>query len=431
MTRWVGFPSLEGVADAIGESICAPRTNTSTRVGRPASTTNRVGGRTHREKKVMLQARQAAKAALIVVLSLPALAPAAHAQAAPALPIAYDGRNLLREPFATQATFQTVWAERAESRWVEEHNAELTLGRPLSGPRIVYFTTSSASTPQGRDAFVAGLRTRGYNPGQNMAIDWRYTEGRTDVVDAVAAEVIGLRPDLIVTTSTPETLALKKATTSIPIVFTSLGDPIGAGVVPSLEQPGGNLTGMSITPPRIQAQRLALLKEAVPAATRVGVLRNSSNPSSAGMLRELRDAADSMGLQIEVLDVERVPENLAAAFDLAAQTHIDAVIEVVDVQFNVYRSRIVELATQARRPLMVSGRTAVEAGALMSYAPKTDEPSRRAAGYVAKILGGAKPADLPVGVPLDLELVLNQRVAQAIGFTFPAATLARATDVIR
>jgi putative ABC transport system substrate-binding protein len=234
-----------------------------------------------------------------------------------------------------------------------------------------------------------------------------------------------------VTTSTPETLALKKATTSIPIVFTSLGDPVGAGVVPSLERPGGNLTGMSITPPQIQARRLALLKEAVPGATRIGVLRNSSNPSSSGMLQELRDAADGVGVQVQVLDVERVPENLSAAFDLAAQTRVEAIIEVVDAQFVVHRARIVEWATETRLPLMVSGRAAVEAGSLMSYAPKTDETPRRAAGYIAKILGGAKPADLPVGVPQDLELVLNLRVAQAIGHTFPASTIAKATDVIR
>jgi putative ABC transport system substrate-binding protein len=356
---------------------------------------------------------------------------AAHAQGAQGLPIAYDGRNLLRESFATQATFQAVWGEHAQTRWVEEHNAALTQGRPLSGPRIVFFSTGSASNPQIRDAFVAGLREQGEIPGQNIAIEWRYTEGNTAVVDAVATEVIGLRPDLIVTTSTPETLALKKATTSIPIVFTSLGDPVGAGVVPSLERPGGNLTGMSITPPQIQARRLALLKEAVPGATRVGVLRNSSNASSAGMLQELRDGADGVGLQIHVLDVARVPEELSAAFDLAAQARVEAVIEVVDVQFNVYRARIVELATQTRRPLLVSGRVAVEAGALMSYGPSTEETPRRAAGYVAKILGGAKPADLPVGVPQDLEFVLNLRAAQAIGYTFPASTVAKATDVIR
>jgi putative ABC transport system substrate-binding protein len=369
-----------------------------------------------------------------VVLSLVAFAMAgntAHAQAAPATPIAYDGRNLLRESSATQATFQAVWGERAQERWVEEHNAALAQGRPLSGPRIVFFTTGSASNPQIRDALVAGLREQGYIPGQNIAIEWRHTEGRTDVVDVAAAEVIALRPDVIVTTSTPETLALKKATTSIPIVFTSLGDPVGVGAVSSLELPGGNLTGMSITPPQIQARRLALLKEAVPDASRVGVLRNSSNPSSAGMLQELRDAADSVGVQIQVLDVERVPENLSAAFDLAAQTGVEAIIEVVDVQFVVHRARIVEFATQARLPLMVSGRGSVEAGSLMSYAPRTDETPRRAAGYVARILSGAKPADLPVGVPQDLELVLNLRVAQAIGHTFPASMVARATDVIR
>jgi putative ABC transport system substrate-binding protein len=369
---------------------------------------------------------------------------AAHAQGAPVapigtpiVPIAYDGRTLYYETFATQATFKTVWGERAEARWVEEHNAELAQGRPLSGPRIAYLSSNSASGQSGRDALIAGLREQGYIPGQTIAIEWRYTEGQIDanVLDAVAAEIIGLRPDLIISVATPETLALMKATSTIPIVFTSLADPVGAGAVPSLERPGGNLTGLNNTPPQLQAQRLAFLKEAVPGATRIGVLRNTSNPASAGPMQQLRDAADSAGLQIQELAVTQVPEDLAPAFDLATQARVEAVIEISDPQLGVNRERINELATQTRLPVLAANASVVNGqpggGALMAASPEPSETARRAAVCVSKILGGAKPGDLSVGFPQTVDFVINLRAAQAIGFTFAATIVTKATDVVR
>jgi putative ABC transport system substrate-binding protein len=382
----------------------------------------------------------------VVVLSLVAFgspAMAVHAQGAPAapigtptVPIAYDGRTLYYESFATQATFKAVWGDRAEARWVVEHNAELAQGRPLTGPHIVFVSSGSASTTGIRDAVVAGLREQGYIPGQTMAIEYRYAEGNTDVLDAIAAEVIGLRPDLIATSATPETLAFKKATSSIPIVFLGVGDPIGSGAVPSLEHPGGNLTGTSNSPPQLQAQRLALLKEAVPGATRVGVLRNSSNPTSAGVMQQVQSAAASVGVQIEDLPVTRVPGDLAAAFDTATQARVDAVLEISDAQFGIpaNRAQIVELARQTRLPLMGSATGLVNGqlggGSLMASAVNSDELYRLAAGYVAKILRGAKPGDLAVGFPQTVDFVINLPAAQAIGFTFPASILAKATNVI-
>jgi putative ABC transport system substrate-binding protein len=383
----------------------------------------------------------------VVVLSLVAFgspAMAVHAQGAPAtpigtptVPIAYDGRTLYYESFATQATFKTVWGDRAEARWVDEHNAELAQGQPLSGPHIVFVSSGSASTTAIRDAVVVGLREQGYIPGHTIAVQWRYTEGNTNVLDALAAEVIGLRPDLIVTSSTPESVAFKKATSTIPIVFAGLGDPVGAGVVPSLERPGGNVTGMTNSPPQFQARRLTLLKEALPGATHVGVLRNSSNPTSAGVMQQVQSAAASVGVQVEDLPVARVPDDLAAAFDTATQGRVDAVIEISDASFGIpaNRARIVDLATQARLPLMGSTTTLVNGqlggGSLMGSSVNGDELDHMAAAYVAKILRGTKPGDLPVGSTQSVDFVINLRAAQAIGFTFPASIVAKATNVIR
>jgi putative ABC transport system substrate-binding protein len=377
---------------------------------------------------------------LVVWIAICALEPApahwnatgAHAQPAASLPIAQDGRHLLRETGATQADFRAMWGDRAEQQWVEAHNRALAGARGISGPRIAYLSSTSATgtSPVGTDAFVARLSQLGYRPGKNISIDWYYTDGLVDVLPDVASAIVDTRPDLIVAAGAAESAAAGGATSVIPIVMVSVSDPLAAGLVASLKHPGGNVTGLTNTPVDIFGKRLAALSQAVPGLTKVAVLRIAPNPASAGTLHDAIVAAEQLNLEVIQVDVNRVPEDLPQAFDYAIAQGADGMLLLPDAIVNLNRSRVAELAIEHRLPVVAPGRAFAEAGALMAYGPSPTETPRRAADYVAQILRGADPAELGVGVPEEVEFVVNLTTAAAIGLTIPSSLATQTSGVI-
>jgi putative tryptophan/tyrosine transport system substrate-binding protein len=345
--------------------------------------------------------------------------------------LAQDGRGLFSESFETRAMFDAVWGDGAPAQWIQEHDAALSGGKPTTGPRIGYLY--NGSVVEGRvltDGFIAGLHDVGYEPGRNINIEFRFADGQNELLPSLAAELVALRVDLIVGGSAVATAAAKQSTSSIPVVGAGLVDPIGMGLVDSLERPGGNVTGVLAQPADLNAQRLALLKEMVPNATRLGVLVNPATPSAAPQLSDIKATAASLGLETQELDV-RTADDLAGAFTLATQQHADALYLIADVVFGLNIPQLVQLATGTRIPAMYPIRTIPDKGGLMSYGIVAGSGQRREGGYVAAILHGTKPTDLPVVAPDQFELVVNLRAAQAIGYTFPPAVVARATEIIR
>jgi putative ABC transport system substrate-binding protein len=279
------------------------------------------------------------------------------------------------------------------------------------------------------DAFRRALRELGYVEGQSITIEYRSGEGRYDRLPDLAAELVRLKVDIIVAASTAPALAAKQATSTIPIVFVAAGAPVETGLVASLSQPGGNVTGLSLTSSDLAGKRLELLKEVVPGVIRVAVLSNPDNRVSAPILRETEIAARSLGLELQLLEV-RDPQEFDAAFSAARRERAGALIELPDAIFLTHRRRIADLALKSRMPTLLGWREHVEAGGLMSYAPHLANLYWRAAIYVDKILKGAKPADLPVEQPTRFELVVNLKIAKVLGLTIPPSVLARADEVI-
>jgi len=253
--------------------------------------------------------------------------------------------------------------------------------------------------------------------------------GKADHLPALAAELVGLNVDVIVTSATPSVLAAKKATSTIPIVFVSVTDPVASGVVASLARPGGNITGLTILAPELSGKRLELLKEAVPNVTRVAFLWNSANPAQAPQWREAQAAAQALGLRLQSLEV-RSSNDFDSAFEAALRERARALIASPEPLINTHLKRIVEFAAKNRLPAMYAGPEVVDAGGLMSYAPDYTYQYRRAATYVDKILRGAKAADLPVQQPTKLSLVINLKTAGTLGIKVPPLLLARADEVI-
>ncbi|MGZ3318796.1 MAG: ABC transporter substrate-binding protein, partial [Isosphaeraceae bacterium] len=280
-------------------------------------------------------------------------------------------------------------------------------------------------------AFRQGLRELGWIEGQNIVIEYRFADGRLDRLPALAAEVVRLKVDIIAASPTPAALAAKNATGTIPIVFTSVPDPVGLGLVASLARPGGNVTGLTYSVGfNIFGKDLELLKEAVPKARRVAVLSNPASPSQPLTMREITDAARSLGLPLLLLEA-RGPGDFDGAFAAMAKERVGALFVVTDPAFIPHRARLAELTTKNRLPSIFTQREDAEAGALMSYGPSLSDIYRRAATYVDKILKGAKPADLPVEQPTKFELVINLKTARAIGLTLPQSLVQRADEVIR
>jgi len=278
-------------------------------------------------------------------------------------------------------------------------------------------------------AFSNALRELGWIEGQNIAIERRYAENRLERLPELAAALVRLNVEVIVATGTLGPLAAKDATSTIPIVMTASGDPLGSGLVASLAQPGGNVTGMSLMVPDIAGKRLELLKEILPRLVRVAVLWNAANPYPAIVFKETQTAARRFGIEVQSLEV-RSPDDFDGAFEKIRRRRPDALIEVEDPLTNSLHKRILEFAAAEQLASFHGTGEEVEAGGLISYGASIPDLFRRAAGYVDKILKGAKPADLPVEQPSKFELVINIKTAKALGLEVPPMLLARADKVI-
>jgi putative ABC transport system substrate-binding protein len=303
--------------------------------------------------------------------------------------------------------------------------------QPTNIPRIAYLTGNSPSTNPARiEAFQQGLRELGYVEGKNIVIEWRYAEGKPDRLPTLAAELVRLRVDVIVTTGPGPTRAAKQATTTIPIVMAQDPDPVGNGFVASLARPGGNITGLATLAPEISGKQLELLKEIVPKLSRVAVLGTSTRPGNAQNLKETELAAGAFGVKLQYLDV-LIPKDVETAFRAASKGRADGVLVLQTPLLTSHRTQVVDLAVKNRLPAIYATAEWVEDGGLMTYGVSITEMSRRAASYVDKILKGAKPADLPVEQPKKFEFIINLKIAKQIGLTIPPNVLARADKVIR
>ena len=298
-------------------------------------------------------------------------------------------------------------------------------------PRIGYLQGSVATLPHLREAFRQGLRDLGYVEGRNIVVEYREAEGHAERFPALAADLVALKVDVIMVTNTPGALALKQATRTIPIVFTS-ADPVASGLVTSLARPGGNLTGLSGLSPELAGKCLELLKQAVPGVTRVAALwsRGYGEPTDKNTLKEADVAARALGVQLQVVEA-RGPEDFDRAFADMSRARAGSLIVFGSNILIVERRRVVELAAKNRLPAVYQFREFVEAGGLMSYGSNFPDQVRRAATYVDKILKGAKPGDLPVEQPTKFEPVVNLKTAKALGLTVPQSVLARADEVIQ
>jgi len=298
-------------------------------------------------------------------------------------------------------------------------------------PRIGYLGSSSPSLePHFVEAFRQKLRELGHIEGENIAIEHRWAEGQDRRLPELAAELVRLQPNVIVTAGTPGALAAMQATKTIPIVMASSGDPVGAGLVASLARPGGHVTGFTIVGPQIEGKRLDLLKEAVPELSRVAVLWNPSYPASVSYFNTIENAGRTLRISLDPVAEVRRANELDNAFFAIASARPRALLVVADRFLLAHRKRIVEFAVAKRLPGMFPYREYVEAGGLMSYAPSNIELFRGAATYVDKILKGAKPGDLPVQEPTKLELIVNLKTSKAIGLTVPESFLLRADELI-
>ena len=281
------------------------------------------------------------------------------------------------------------------------------------------------------DEFRHGLREHGYTEGQNIALEHRYARGKMDLFPELVAELVRFRVDVIVAPSPTAALAAKQATTTIPVVMAAgPPDPVAFGLVASLARPGGNITGLTLfVGPEIVGKSLELLKEAVPKVSRVAVLWNPANAVHPLLFKEIEVAARSLGLQLQILEA-RGPDAFDSAFAAMTRERTGALFVLSDGMFLFNRTRLAELAAKHRLPAIYGLREHVEAGGLMAYAPSLADLYRRAATYVAKILKGAKPGDLPVEQPTKFELVINIKTAKALGLTIPQSMFIRADKLI-
>ncbi len=300
--------------------------------------------------------------------------------------------------------------------------------QPKKVPRIGYLTAGPLSAQSARiEAFRQGLRELGYVEGKNIVIELRFGEGKSERVPALAAELVRLKVDIIVSAGPTVTRAAKEATATIPIVMAQDTDPVGNGFVASLARPGGNITGLSTLYPEISGKQLELLREIVPRLSRVAVLGSSTEPANTQSLREVELAAGAFGVKLQYLDVlDR--KDIETAFRAASKGRADAVLVLAGAVFSPQRTQIADLAAKSRLPAIG---VATEAGGLMTYGVSFNDLYRRAATYVDKILKGAKPADLPVEQPTKFEFIINLQAAKQIGLTIPPNVLARADKVIK
>jgi putative ABC transport system substrate-binding protein len=298
-------------------------------------------------------------------------------------------------------------------------------------PRIGFLGNS---TPALEDNLIGpfreGLRDLGYIEGRNILVEYRWAEGKYERFPTLIAELITLKVDVIVTAGTPASLAVKKATTTIPLVMIAVGEPVATGLVASLARPGGNITGLTSISPEIEGKRLELLREVVPKISHVAVLWNAGSPVQVIQEKETRDAAQVLGMKMLSLGV-RSREEIEEAFATIVRERPAALLVLADRLFLHHRAAIMDFATKHRLPGVHAYVELVEAGGLMSYGPSYAAMHRRAAYFVDRILKGAKAADLPVEAPAKFELVVNLKAAKQIGVTIPPNVLYRADKVIK
>jgi len=280
------------------------------------------------------------------------------------------------------------------------------------------------------EAFLHGLRDLGYVEGQNLVMERRDAEGQLDRLPALAAQLVARQVEVIVTWGVPGTRAAQQATSTIPIVMAEAGDPVRTGLVASLAQPGGNVTGLSVMDPGLNSKQLQLLKEAAPKISRVAVLYNPTFPASVLSLREVQAAGPALGLAILPMEV-RTADELDAQLAVMTSMHADALLTFGDPFTSRHQRRLLDFAATHQWPAASLWREFVEAGGLLSYGPSLRDLFRRAATYVHKILQGAKPGDLPVEQPMKFDLILNLKTAKALGLTIPPTLLFQADEVIQ
>jgi putative tryptophan/tyrosine transport system substrate-binding protein len=286
-----------------------------------------------------------------------------------------------------------------------------------------------ASNPDLQQSLLGGLRDLGYVEGQNLAIEYRFMLGQSKSYDELAAELARSAPDAMVVVGTPPALAAKRQTTTIPIIMGPAADPLRSGLVASLSRPGGNVTGVSLYGSEITRKRMEIFKEAVIGIQRIAVLSNAENPLHRFLWDDLQPIGPTLGLQFRLLVVSGL-DNLPAVFSTMKQEGFDAMTLLTDAQFFSARRQISSLAAIHRLPAMYESRDSVADGGLISYGASISDLTRRTAVFVAKVINGAKPADLPIEQPTKFELVINLKTAKALGLDIPAAMLARADEVI-
>ena len=297
-------------------------------------------------------------------------------------------------------------------------------------PRIGFMGNSTAALEANLvDAFREGLREHGYEEGRNIVIEYRWADGKYDQFPALVAELIAAKVDAIVTAGTPAALAVKRATTTVPLVMVAVGDPVGTGLVPSLARPGGNLTGLSSIAPDLEGKRLQLLREVVPALSHVAMFINSLNPFHVSSMKQARAAAQAMGIKLQLHDI-RKSEDLDDAFAAIRKERPDALLILADRVFLHNRERMMDFTKEQRLPNVNAYKELVEVGGLMSYGPSYEDMHKRAAIYVDKILKGAKPADLPIEQPSKFTFIVNLKAAKALGVTVPSQLLGLADQLI-
>jgi ABC-type uncharacterized transport system substrate-binding protein len=302
-------------------------------------------------------------------------------------------------------------------------------------PRIGVLMTGALGSPETKaslDSVRQGLRDHGYVEGQNIQIEYRSADGNIERFPGLATELASLKVDLIVAGATPAGRAARAATATIPIIVMAMGDPVGDGLVASLARPGGNLTGTTFLGPALVSKHLALLKEALPRATRIAILWQPdafADSTMRDMLKETEAAAKTLRVQLRFAEIRR-PEDLNGAFSTIVRGHPDALLVFPSTMLFNERARIVALAAKHRLPSMFNNRQAVELGGLMSYGTSIPELLRRTGTYIDKILKGARPADLPVEQPTKFELLINLTTAKALGVTVPQSLLLRADQLI-
>jgi putative tryptophan/tyrosine transport system substrate-binding protein len=297
-------------------------------------------------------------------------------------------------------------------------------------PRIGFIMADASGSDPRVEAFRQGLRELSYVEGKNIGVEYRFAEGKEDRLLNLVAELVSLKVEIIVTDGTAVTRAVKNATKTIPIVMASDGDPVGNLFVASLARPGGNITGLTNLLAGLSGKRLEVLKDAVPGTSRFGIIWNPENPSSITGFKETQVTAQSLGVQLQSLEV-RGPNDFESAFQAAKKGQAGALTVVSDSVMFAHRTRMLELAAKQRLPTMHTQSLWVQDGGMISYGTYFPDLYRRTTTYVDKILKGAKPADLPVEQPTKFELVINLKTAKQIGLAIPPNVLARADRVIR